>query len=182
MTSHRKSALLGALTALAVIGAVAVASNVTIPNTFAPNTPVKAAEMNANFSAVAAANNDNQAQITSLQNNTYTKTQTDARYTRLPKCYWTYKACGAAGGTSCAVTCNAGTYVMAGGCDANAGAPSRIVKSFPGPSSGNYGDQTTVWPFGAPISGTTTSYVDQWFCQVDTGFINSVYVFCCPGV
>ncbi len=179
MKSHMKAALFGVLT---VVGTVAVASNVTIPNTLAPNTPVKAGDLNANFSALAAANNDNQSQITNLQNNTYTKTQSDARYTRLSNCYWTSRACGPTGGTTCAVICNAGTYVMAGGCDANAGAPSKIVKSFPGPSSGNYGNEAPIWPFGAPIGGTTNSYIDLWTCQVDTGYINSVYVFCCPAI
>jgi hypothetical protein len=68
MKSHMKAALLGALTSLAVVSTVAVASNVTIPHTFASNTPVKAQEMNDNFNAVATANNDNHTQITTLSN------------------------------------------------------------------------------------------------------------------
>jgi hypothetical protein len=178
MKGHLKASLLGALASLAVVSTVAVASNVTIPNTFSSNTVIKAADVNANFSAVATANNDNQTQI----NNIYTKPQSDARFARMANCYWIYNGCGAAGGTMCTAKCNSGSYVVAGGCDGNGAAPSKLVKSYPGPSSGNYGTSGTTWPFGQVLAGTTNSVIDQWTCQVDTGYLNSTYAFCCPGI
>jgi hypothetical protein len=44
-------------------GTLLVAGTVTIPNTFTPNTTAKAAEVNANFSAVKSAVNDNASKI-----------------------------------------------------------------------------------------------------------------------
>ncbi|MEW6434448.1 MAG: hypothetical protein AB1730_23350 [Myxococcota bacterium] len=49
-----------------VIAGIAVAGNVTLPNTFQPNTPARAAEVNANFAAVKTAVDDNSAQISTL--------------------------------------------------------------------------------------------------------------------
>jgi len=50
-----------------VIAGGAVAGNVTLPNTFQPNTPARASEMNANFTAVRTAVNDNFTLIGALQ-------------------------------------------------------------------------------------------------------------------
>lgn len=181
MKSSLKASLLGAGAAVAVVGTVAVANSLTLPHTFAPNTPVRAADFNDNFTAVKAASDDNQAQITALKDGTYTKTDADGRFTRLTACYWKYKPCGMAGGTTCDVVCNAGDWVVSGGCDGNAGGPSLLFESFPGPSSGNYKNQSiTVWPFGTPASDPNIPTIDQWHCRTSTGFIDSAYVFCCP--
>lgn len=61
--------LLGVLVApVAFVGLTAVfASSVTVPNTFVAGTPAVAAEVNANFSAVAAAINDNDLRLTSAE-------------------------------------------------------------------------------------------------------------------
>jgi FKBP-type peptidyl-prolyl cis-trans isomerase len=53
-------------------GALAVAGNVTIPNTFQANTTAKAAEVNANFTAIKSAVNDNAAKITANKNSAAT--------------------------------------------------------------------------------------------------------------
>ncbi|MEW6431845.1 MAG: hypothetical protein AB1730_10085 [Myxococcota bacterium] len=50
----------------AVIAGGAVAGNVTLPNVFQPNTPARASEVNANFSAVKAAVDDNASRIEQL--------------------------------------------------------------------------------------------------------------------
>ena len=55
---------------LASASGLAWASGVTIPNTFTSGTPAKAAEVNANFSAVKTAVDDNDARITGVINNT----------------------------------------------------------------------------------------------------------------
>ena len=53
---------------LAVLGlGIALASDVTIPNTFVANTPALAAEVNANFAAVEAAIDDNDARLDTLE-------------------------------------------------------------------------------------------------------------------
>jgi hypothetical protein len=56
------------LTIAALIGATSIGhAQVTVPNTFAPNTPAKAADVNANFTAVVNGVNANAQAITSLQ-------------------------------------------------------------------------------------------------------------------
>lgn len=67
MTKQTKATLVGALAAAAVVGTVAIAGNVTLPNTFTAGTPIRSAEVNANFQAVKTANDDNQTQLTALQ-------------------------------------------------------------------------------------------------------------------
>ncbi len=49
------------------IGIAAIAGPITTPNTFTAGTPARAAEVNANFSAVASAVNDNDARIGALE-------------------------------------------------------------------------------------------------------------------
>jgi hypothetical protein len=53
--------------ALVAIALTATAGDVTIPNTFSAGTPAKAADVNANFSAVATAVNASAQDITTLQ-------------------------------------------------------------------------------------------------------------------
>jgi hypothetical protein len=53
--------------ALTMAALAASAGNVTVPNTFTPGTPAKAADVNANFSAVAAAVNSSAQDIATLQ-------------------------------------------------------------------------------------------------------------------
>src|ERR1700676_3223964 len=53
--------------ALAAIALNASAGNVTVPNTFSAGTPAKAADVNANFSAVATAVNASAQDIATLQ-------------------------------------------------------------------------------------------------------------------
>lgn len=67
---HPRSFLFGMLVVpLAAVGlTVGFASDVTLPNTFAPNTPALAAEVNANFDAVENAVDDNASRISSLEN------------------------------------------------------------------------------------------------------------------
>ena len=55
---------------MALLGlGIALAGSVTIPNTFVAATPAVAAEVNANFAAVKAAVDDNDARITALEGN-----------------------------------------------------------------------------------------------------------------
>jgi Collagen triple helix repeat (20 copies) len=56
-----------ALSALLAVSAAAYAGDVTIPNTFTAGTPAKAADVNANFSAVATAVNATASDVTALQ-------------------------------------------------------------------------------------------------------------------
>ena len=61
-----KQILKSVVFSFAVVGAVAFASNVTLPNAFTAGTPARAAEVNANFAAVKTAVDDNHARITAL--------------------------------------------------------------------------------------------------------------------
>ena len=54
--------------ALAVAAMDAHSGTVTVPNTFSPGTPARAADVNANFNAVATAVNGSAADIANLQN------------------------------------------------------------------------------------------------------------------
>jgi hypothetical protein len=55
------------LLSLAVVATVAFGSNVTLPFTFTAGTTARAADVNANFTAVKTAVDDNNARITALQ-------------------------------------------------------------------------------------------------------------------
>ena len=55
------------LISLMVVAAVAFGSSLTIPNQFSAGTPTSASQMNANFTAVASAVNDNNSRITALE-------------------------------------------------------------------------------------------------------------------
>lgn len=59
---------------LATTGTVTLASSVTIPNTFTSGTPAVAAEVNANFDAVATSVNDNDSRVTTNTANITTNT------------------------------------------------------------------------------------------------------------
>src|SRR5882724_3364082 len=67
MTLQNKRMLVSVLMSVGVVAAVALASNVTIPNNFVAGTPAVAAQVNANFQAVKTAVDDTQTQVTALQ-------------------------------------------------------------------------------------------------------------------
>lgn len=67
MTNDTKRKLKLALTTAMLVGATAVGGTVTLPNTFTPNTPARAAEVNANFSSVKTAVDDNHSRIASIE-------------------------------------------------------------------------------------------------------------------
>lgn len=66
MTTKRIAVLSAAALAIAA-AAVAGAAPVTVPNTFAPGAAASASQVNANFTAVKGAVDDNHARITSLE-------------------------------------------------------------------------------------------------------------------
>lgn len=63
MNRQRLKAL---LVSTLVVAAIAFGSSLTVPYTFTPGTTTRAADMNANFAAVKAAVDDNDARITAL--------------------------------------------------------------------------------------------------------------------
>ena len=65
--SMRHIKIVAVFALLAASASTAYAGDVTIPNTFAAGTPAKAADVNANFSAVATAVNGTAADVTALQ-------------------------------------------------------------------------------------------------------------------
>jgi hypothetical protein len=62
-----KKTIKAVLPSLVVVAAVALASNVTLPFTFTAGTTARAADVNANFTAVKTAVDDNFSRITALQ-------------------------------------------------------------------------------------------------------------------
>ncbi len=58
------SLLMPSLLVVAIIAGVSLASSVTLPHTFVPGTVASADEVNANFTAIASAVNDNDSRIT----------------------------------------------------------------------------------------------------------------------
>ncbi|MBI5498352.1 MAG: hypothetical protein HY904_25345 [Deltaproteobacteria bacterium] len=66
MKSSLKTTVLFAALGAGLASTVAIAANVTLPYTFSAGTVIRAAEVNANFQAIQVANDDNQAQITAL--------------------------------------------------------------------------------------------------------------------
>lgn len=170
---RRRWSLAGAV-AVVGFGAIVYAA---VPNVFSSGEPLSSAKINANFDSL-------DGRVTATEGavaDTHTKTTADARFTRLTSCYWTFVSCAAAGTMRCVVACEPGDYVVSGGCDGNAGAPSTIFESFPGPSSGNYKNLTrTKWPFGTPPSDPDVPVVDAWICRVSIGFPDGAYAFCCP--
>jgi hypothetical protein len=72
MNHEAKRKMKVALSTALVMGATALASSVTLPNTFTPNTPARASEVNANFQAVKSAVDDNHARLTAVEGTTGT--------------------------------------------------------------------------------------------------------------
>lgn len=66
MNAHRRTILVSAAAVLVAIGTVAMASSVTIPKTLVAGTTIVAADLNANFNALAVSVNDNDARINQL--------------------------------------------------------------------------------------------------------------------
>lgn len=67
MTLQTKRILTSAFFSVSVASVVAWAGSVTLPFTFTPGTTAKAAEVNANFTAVKTAVDDNNARLTVLE-------------------------------------------------------------------------------------------------------------------
>lgn len=67
MTHDMKHKLKVSLSTALLVGATAVAGTVTLPNTFAPNTPARAAEVNSNFSSVKSAVDDNHGRLQTVE-------------------------------------------------------------------------------------------------------------------
>jgi len=67
-TQQTLQTLLLATALVLPLGQTARAGSVSLPNTFAPNTPARAAEVNANFAAVKTAVDDNHSRVAALEN------------------------------------------------------------------------------------------------------------------
>jgi len=67
MTHDQKHKLKVALSTTLLVGATALAGNVTLPNVFTAGAPARAAQVNANFSAVKSAVDDNHSRIQTLE-------------------------------------------------------------------------------------------------------------------
>lgn len=66
MKKRAQGLMVGLVLGLMTAGGISLASNVTLPFTFAAGTPAKASEVNSNFAAVKTAVDDTQTQVSAL--------------------------------------------------------------------------------------------------------------------
>ncbi|MEW5742366.1 MAG: tail fiber domain-containing protein [Myxococcota bacterium] len=72
MNHDTKRRVKAAISTALLVGATALASNVTLPHVFTSGTPARAAEVNANFSAVKTSVDDNHARLQTAEGNVST--------------------------------------------------------------------------------------------------------------
>ncbi|MCC6524063.1 MAG: hypothetical protein IT373_15490 [Polyangiaceae bacterium] len=121
---------LAVMAAVAVtIPVVAIASPLTTPNTFTAGTVISAAAVNANFDAIEAAVDDNDARITLLEG-----------APKLATCTWRVVTSNA---TLVTADCTGGKYAASGGCFSNPG----VRSSGPtgNPADGALATSATGW-------------------------------------
>jgi hypothetical protein len=135
------------LPALLLVSGIATAAPVTIPNTFTSGTPAVAAEVNANFTAVKTAVDDNNNDIISLV------TALDSAY-RFTEIYFTAVDFSTSFGSSVSevltTTCPTGSILVGGGvkCSGTGGTNSTFT---------NFGVVNATIPAGNSIIGTCSA-------------------------
>jgi hypothetical protein len=82
------------------------------------------------------------------------------------ECVWHYTKCDSEPGDQCQQVCPAGTFVAAGGCDADSGAT--VQESRPAPPPGGFP------PSPIPFNG-----MDRWVCQSASGVMTFSFALCC---
>jgi hypothetical protein len=136
----RSTAKLALLLSLLAIPGAAIASPLTVPNSFAAGTVISSSAMNANFAAVKASVDDNDTRIATLEGEV-----------KPHACAWAVAQ--TPNSASVQVNCPANKYVAAGGCRRNATA--NLIYSLAG-ASGSY-----------PANGAAPTAVSSWLCGWD---------------
>ena len=149
---------LGAL--MIAIPAAAIASPVTVPNTFQAGQVISASEMNANFDAVKAAVDDNDARVSVIESGW-----------DLPSCSW--QITDSTNNEAITADCPVDTHAVRGSCDSTD--PSAQLRSFFSRAS----DGTL------PMTGDAGDVAaDSFRCRfIDppaTGQTHTARALCCP--
>jgi hypothetical protein len=124
--------------AVLALPVAAIASPVAVPNAFTAGEVISSAEMNANFTAVQTAVNDNDARVTALEGET-----------QLVQCNWSVVV---ANNATVTANCAAGSYAISGGCFSNAGLRSSGPTGAAAIQNGNAATAASGWicSVGAP--------------------------------
>jgi len=164
-----------------LVPALAIAA-FNIPHGFMSGEVLTAQNLNDNFNAVKQELESLQARVTALENTRATKTELQALQGQvgtlqsttgelsrvsLPNCKWYWEHCDAPMSQECPAICPAGTYPLAGACDAaNAASLSEHRTSVAANVS-------------FPPTGSSAKLYDRWVCESSDGVLQNTYVLCC---
>lgn len=125
----------------------AIASPVTVPNAFSTGEVISSSQMNANFTAVQTAVDDNDARVTALE----------AAPTRAD-CAWEYASDTSGSASSLSVTCPTDTYPITGGCTRSTAGMNLIASRPEGLTQAGGFESKTGWLCSYSMNGNIATY------------------------
>jgi hypothetical protein len=164
-----------------LVPALAIAA-FNVPHGFMSGEVLTAQNLNDNFNAVKTELESLQARVAALENNRATKTElqtlqgrvgtlettaTELSRVSLSKCKLYWKTCNAPAGQECEAVCPAGSFPIAGSCDAAGGNSLSEHRA-------SVGLGVTF-----PATGASPKEYDRWVCESSDGTLQNTYVVCC---